>query len=86
MSQENYEVPEIAPHIGGIYTHYKNPEKEYKVTGVSLNSDSQEWYVEYVPLYEGAVASKFNRSFSQWFDRPIIDGKEVERYVFLRMG
>ena len=65
--------------------HYKNPQKEYKVTGISLNSDSDEWHVEYVPLYEGAVAPKFNRSMSSWFDRPVIDGKEVERYSLVRM-
>ncbi len=86
MSQEIFEVPEVAPQIGGVYVHYKNSDKEYKVTGVSLNADSQEWYVEYVPLYEDAVAPKFNRSFSKWFDRPVIDGKEVERYVLVRMG
>lgn len=85
MSQENFEIPDVAPQIGGVYRHYKNENKEYKVTGVSLNSDSDEWYVEYIPLYEGAVAPKFNRSFSKWFDRALVDGKEVERYVFVRV-
>jgi hypothetical protein len=86
MPQEAFAIPETTPQIGGIYVHYRNKEHEYKVTGVSLNSDSHEWYVEYIPLYEGAVAPKFNRSFSVWFDRPIVDGKEVERYTFVRMG
>jgi len=85
MSQELFEVPEVAPQIGGVYVHYKNPDKEYKVTGISLNSDSHEWYVEYVPLYDGASATKFNRSFSLWFDRPLVEGKEVERYTLVRM-
>jgi hypothetical protein len=86
MIQASFEVPQHAPQIGGIYVHYKNLHKEYKVTGISLNSDSSEWYVEYVPLYEGAVASKFNRSLSSWLDQPILDGKEVTRYAFVRMG
>ncbi len=85
MLQEFFEAPKDSPKIGGIYVHYKNREKEYKVTGISCNTDSHEWYVEYIPLYEGAVAAKFNRSFSQWSNRPVVDGKEVERYVFIRM-
>ena len=59
-----FTVPEDAPYIGGVYAHYKNTDKEYLVTGISLNSDSDEWHVEYVPLYEGAVAQKFNRSLA----------------------
>lgn len=86
MQQEIFEVPEVAPKIWGIYVHYKNADKEYKVTGISLNTDSHEWCVEYVPLYEGAVAPKFNRAFSSWYDKPVIDGKEVERYTFIRKG
>lgn len=86
MSQENFEVPEVAPTIGGVYVHYKDTTKEYKVTGLSLNSDSDEWHVEYIPLYEDAVAPKFNRSLSSWLDRVVVDGKEIERYMFVRMG
>jgi hypothetical protein len=64
MTQDTSSIPESAPQIGAIYVHYKSPEKEYKITGISLNSDSDEWHVEYVPLYEHAVAPKFNRSLS----------------------
>jgi hypothetical protein len=64
MKQEIFDIPESAPHIGAIHYHYKNPEKEYQVTGLSLNSDSDEWHVEYLPLYEGAAAQKFNRSLA----------------------
>ncbi len=46
MQQETFQIPEYAPQIGAIYAHYKNLQKEYKVTGVSLNSDSDEWHVE----------------------------------------
>ncbi len=40
---------------------------------------------EYVPLYEGAVAQRFNRSLAGWLNKAIVDGKEVERYPFVRM-
>ena len=84
MQQEHFEIPEYAPQIGAIHAHYKNLDKEYKVTGISLNSDSDEWHVEYVPLYEDAVAPKFNRSLSTWINKAIIEGKEVERYPYIR--
>lgn len=86
MLQESFEIPEYAPHIGSIYVHYKNLDKEYQVTGISFNSDSDEWHVEYVPLYEGAVAVKFNRSIATWMNKAIVDGKEIERYQLVRMG
>jgi hypothetical protein len=86
MTQEEFIVPENALQVGAIHAHYKNLDKEYQVTGMSLNSDTDEWHVEYVPLYEGAVAPKFNRSLSTWLNMAIVDGKEVVRYPFVRMG
>ncbi len=85
MSQEDFSIPENAPHVGAVHSHYKDANKEYRVTGLSLNSDSDEWHVEYVPLYEGAVAPKFNRSLTTWLNTVIIDGQAVERYPFVRM-
>jgi len=84
MEQEIFEIPEYAPQIGAVYSHYKNTEKEYQITGISLNSDSDEWHVEYIPLYEGAVALKFNRSLATWMNKAIVDGKEVQRYVLVK--
>lgn len=84
MQQEIFEIPDYAPQIGAIYSHYKNLDKEYKIAGISLNSDSDEWHVEYIPLYEGAVAQKFNRSLATWMNKAIVDGKEVERYQLVR--
>ncbi len=86
MTNEIFTIPHDAPQIGAIHSHYKDPSKEYQVTGVSLNSDSDEWHVEYVPLYEGAAAPKFNRSLAGWLNKAVVDGKEVERYPFVKMG
>lgn len=86
MQQEPFTILDDAPHIGDIYAHYKNLDKEYKVTGISLNSDSDEWHIEYIPLYEGVVAAKFNRSIATWMNKASVDRKEVERYQFVRMG
>lgn len=85
MRQEIFTIPDDAPHVGAIYVHYKNLDKEYQVTGISLNSDSDEWHIEYVPLYEGAVAQKFNRSIATWMNKATVDGKEVERYQLKRL-
>lgn len=83
--KEIFTIPDEAPQIGAIYAHYKNFDKEYQVTGISLNSDSDEWHVEYSPLYEGAVAKKFNRSIATWMDKAVVGGKEVERYQLKRL-
>lgn len=84
MAEEYFEIPDYAPVIGGVYGHYKS-DNEYKVTGLSLNSDTNEWHVEYIPLYEGAAAVKFNRVLALWMDKATVDGKEVERYPFKRV-
>jgi hypothetical protein len=56
------------------------------VTGMSLNSDTDEWHVEYVPLYEGAVANKFNRPLVSWLDQVQNEkGEYYDRYAFVRM-
>jgi hypothetical protein len=86
MSEKVFIIPESAPAVGAIHAHYKNLSKEYRVTGLSLNSDSNEWHVEYIPLYEDAVANKFNRSLSSWLDQPQVNGESVERYPFVRMA
>lgn len=83
--QEIFTIPDDAPQVGAIYVHYKSPDKEYQVIGISLNSDSDEWHIEYVPLYEGAVAQKFNRSLATWLNKATVDGKEVERYQLKRL-
>jgi hypothetical protein len=84
MSAEFFTVPDNAPIVGAIYAHYKNLDKEYRVTGISLNSDSDEWHVEYVPLYENPAAEKFNRSLIGWLLPTTVEGKEVTRYPFVR--
>jgi hypothetical protein len=85
MSSDFVSVPESAPTIGAIHTHYKNPSKEYRVTGLSLNSDTDEWHVEYIPLYEGSVAPKFNRVLSSWNEKVITSDGEYIRYPFVRL-
>jgi hypothetical protein len=86
MSSDFVPVPVNAPIVGAIHIHYKNPSKEYRVTGLSLNSDTDEWHVEYVPLYEGAVAPKFNRSLVTWNQTVVVGEVEHIRYPFVRLG
>jgi hypothetical protein len=85
MQQELFTIPDDAPQIGAVYAHYKNLDKEYQVTGISLNTDSDEWHIEYIPLYDGAVAAKFNRSIATWMNKASVDGKEVERYQLKKL-
>lgn len=82
MSQEHFEIPANAPRLG-VYAHYKTGD-EYRVTGMSLNSDTNLWHVEYVPLYDSPAAVKFNRELSLWLLPAEKDGQMVERYKFVR--
>lgn len=81
MHQDKFETPNV-PRLG-IYAHYKTGD-EYQVTGLSLNSDTNLWHVEYVPLYPNPAALKFNREISLWLAPAEKDGQQVERYKFVR--
>ena len=40
---------------------------------------------EFVPLFEGAVAPKFNRALAGWLHKATVDGQEIERYPLKRL-
>jgi hypothetical protein len=84
MSHEHFEIPANAPIIGGIYYHYSDPTLSYQVDHIYLN-DRDEFDVVYRPLYKDAVAPGFTKSVSNWTKPAVVAGKEVERYVFVRM-
>jgi hypothetical protein len=84
MNQDRFEIPENAPKPG-IYAHYKSGD-EYEVTGMSLNSDTNLWHVEYKPLYTNPAADKFNRELSLWLEPAEKDGQSIERYKFVRLA
>jgi len=40
--------------VGGIYAHYKGPDRRYEVLGVAKHPETQENMVVYKPLYDDA--------------------------------
>jgi hypothetical protein len=54
--------------IGGIYTHFKNPDKKYKVIGIALHTETEEEMVVYEPLYENPVAPFFTRPLKMFIE------------------
>ncbi|MBU1292909.1 DUF1653 domain-containing protein [Patescibacteria group bacterium] len=70
----------------GVYTHFKDPKKEYEVVGVALHTESREQMVVYRPLYEDAAAELFVRPLSMFVesvDKPEI-GYSGPRFVQVR--
>lgn len=38
-------------HVGGIYSHYRSPEKSYKVLAIAIQEENEEPCVVYQALY-----------------------------------
>ena len=70
----------------GIYHHFKDPEKLYRVLGTAFHTETEELMVVYQPLYEGAIHPLVVRPlvmFLEDVDKPELDYKGP-RFVFLQ--
>lgn len=66
--------------IGGIYKHYKG--NEYKVIGVAKHSETLQEMVVYRALYgEMGLWVRPKTMFLETIEK---DGKEIERFAFVR--
>ncbi len=73
----------------GIYKHYSG--KLYELIDVALNTETEEKMVLYRALYDiPSLEEKygkrpiFARAFDMFFEKIIIDGKEQERFKFIK--
>src|SRR4051812_31204877 len=66
--------------IGGMYQHYKNPDKKYKVIGVAKHSETEEDLVIYEPLYENAWAPLVARPVSMFLEEVEVNGIKQPRF------
>ncbi|HDZ85775.1 MAG TPA: DUF1653 domain-containing protein [Candidatus Moranbacteria bacterium] len=64
----------------GRYKHYKG--KEYEVIGVAKHSETLEELVVYKLLYEDN--DLWVRSRNMFLENVIVDGKEVERFKYIK--
>jgi len=78
MKGNSISLPEDAPKIGEIYQHYKGD--YYKVIGLALHSNDEEWMVVYAPVYENSAADLFTRPLREWNEKIIWEGKETIRF------
>lgn len=65
--------------IGGIYHHYKNPDKHYKVIGIAFHTETEEDVIVYEPLYENEH-KLFVRPLNLFIGEVEVDGKKQSRY------
>ena len=68
--------------VGKIYTHYKDPTKQYQVINLAINTqkeDEAEVVVIYKALYlDGDVL--WSRPVNNWLEILEINGKKVPRF------
>jgi hypothetical protein len=68
----------------GKYKHYKG--KEYEIIAFALDSDNLEELVVYKGLYDSEEFGKnpiWVRPKKEFFEKIIIDGKEVDRFKLI---
>lgn len=79
MKRDKVPIPEHAPLMGGVYSHFKAGDL-YKVIGLALDSNGDEWMVVYEPLYQNPSAPLFVRPLSEWGQIVEKNGEKIERF------
>ena len=76
------DVPSIKK---GIYVHYKSDHMRYEVFGVGRNSETDEFYVVYKPLYkqDGPQPDFWVRPYDMFIEDVEIDGVKRPRFTFV---
>jgi hypothetical protein len=65
--------------VGGLYTHYKNPEQEYKVIHLAIT----EWDDDLCVIYQAQYAAQiiFVRPLKSWLQKVEWQGALVDRFT-----
>ena len=69
--------PEVV--VGGIYKHYKG--NKYLVLGLGRHSETLEWMVVYVTLYENEEGPLWCRPANMWNEEVEYKGKKMKRFT-----
>lgn len=64
--------------INGVYSHYKNPSKLYKVIALGIQEATDKICVIYQAEYDHDLF--FIRDLDSWIEKPLVEGQEVERF------
>lgn len=65
----------------GKYRHYKG--KEYEVLGWATHSETLEKLIVYKALYQPEDENVWVRPAEMFFEKVMVDGKEVPRFEYL---
>lgn len=67
----------------GVYRHYKG--NRYLLLGVAMHSETREFLVVYVPLYETMGTNMAVRPLRMWMEKVEVPGqaKKVPRFQFV---
>lgn len=71
----------MKPQPGDIYTHYKNPDKQYKIIGIAMHTETEEDMVIYEPQYENPNAALFARPLAMFIGNVEKDGVSKPRFI-----
>lgn len=77
--QKSIEEAKTKVIVGGKYFHYKKSEMFYIVRDIVILEASDEPAVLYQAEYGEKLS--FVRSVSNWLQKAVVDGKEVERFT-----
>ncbi len=71
--------------VKGLYYHYKNNKRFYRLIDVGRNTETEEWMIIYKPLYKSAFANLVIRPYKMFFDKvkDPTTGKSVSRFTRL---
>lgn len=62
--------------VGGVYTHFKDPEKKYRVVGIGIQEATDKVCVIYKAEYNKNLI--FVRDLESWLEKPT---EETERFI-----
>ena len=82
MNTPHQPVPEIpagTPRAGEVYAHYKGD--LYRVVGIALHANDEEWMVVYEPMYANPAAKLFTRPLHEWGEVVEWQGEQKLRFT-----
>jgi len=65
----------------GIYQHFKG--KKYIVLGLARHSETLDWLVIYIPLYENENAKMWVRPFEMFVEEVEVGDKLLPRFKYI---
>jgi hypothetical protein len=72
---------EVSDFKTGIYQHFKG--MKYIALGLARHSETLEWQVVYIPLYENENAKMWVRPFDMFVEDVEHEGKTQPRFTFI---